>query len=61
MSELCWISVEERLPKDGQKVIICTKSKLVKDARYSERQSKFVTSGNVTVTHWMPQPELPEE
>lgn len=60
MNKSCWVSVEERLPEDGQKVIVCTKSKLVKDARYSACRGKFVASGNVTVTHWMPSPKLPE-
>ena len=55
-----WISVEERLPEDGQKVLICTKTKLIKDARYSRRRGCFITSGNITATHWMPLPQPPE-
>lgn len=56
-----WIRVSKRLPEDGQKVLVCTATKIIKDARYSERMGKFIASGNITVTHWMPQPELPDE
>lgn len=56
-----WISVQDDLPEDGQRVLVCTTSRLVKDARYSKRRNCFVASGRINVTHWMPQPMLPEE
>lgn len=54
-----WIPVTERLPEDGQRILVCTATKLVKDARYIKRQNRFLASGNLTVTHWMPVPEVP--
>lgn len=54
-----WISVTERLPDDNEKVIVYTRSGKVCVARWSVRQDKFVSSGNLTVTHWMPLPDEP--
>lgn len=54
-----WISVEEILPDDNEKVIVHTRSGKMCVARWSARQDKFVSSGNLTVTHWMPLPDEP--
>lgn len=54
-----WISVTERMPDDNEKVIVYTRSGKVCVARWSARQDKFVASGNLTVTHWMPLPDKP--
>lgn len=57
----CWINVKNALPADNEKVLVCTRSKKMCVARWSARQERFVTSGNVTVTHWLPLPGLPRE
>lgn len=56
-----WIPVTERLPEDGERVLVCTQTRKIKDARYSKRRNLFVTSGQITVTHWKPLPPLPGE
>ena len=56
-----WINVKDALPADNEKVLVCTRSKKMCVARWSARQERFVTSGNVTVTHWLPLPGLPRE
>ena len=56
-----WISVSDRLPDDTEKVIVYTTTGNTTVARWSQRQEKFVASGNITVTHWMVLPEKPEE
>ena len=55
-----WIPVTERLPEDGERVLVCTQTHKIKDARYIKRSGRFVTAGNITVTHWKPMPALPE-
>lgn len=54
-----WISVTEKMPDDNEKVIVYTRSGKMCVARWSARQNKFVSSGNLTVTHWMPHPDEP--
>ena len=56
-----WIGVDEAMPEDNQKVLVCTRSGKICVARWSERQGHFVASGNLTVTHWIQLPEPPEE
>lgn len=56
-----WISVEDRMPEDNEKVLAYTKTGGYCVARYSARWNRFRTSGNVTITHWMPLPEPPGE
>ena len=56
-----WFSVEDALPADNEKVLCFTRNKKFSVARWSERQRKFVSSGNVNVTHWMPLPQPPKE
>lgn len=56
-----WISVEERLPEDGQRVLVCSLYDLqnigwlLGDGRW-----QIKTSYPDTPTHWMPLPEPPE-
>lgn len=54
-----WISIDERKPDDGQKVLTYSKSGKQNVARYIERMNGFIASGNITVTHWMPLPKAP--
>lgn len=57
-----WISVEERLPDDGQSVLACfEKSGGVGCATFVDRYKWFETDrGCFGATHWMPLPEPPE-
>jgi hypothetical protein len=55
-----WVSVDDALPADNEKVLCFTRSGNICVARWSKRQEKFITSGNVNVTHWMPLPKPPE-
>lgn len=60
-----WISVEDRLPENGQKVIATFKNEegvIVDQARYSNGEFDFASWAYVwheNITHWMPMPELP--
>lgn len=66
-----WIPVEEALPEDGQRVLICSKSKRLFDVvfRANAQMPSFDTKvfGKVyawyyeDVIKWMPLPELPEK
>ena len=55
-----WISVKERLPKDGQKVIAAFRDGegvIVDQARYSNGEFDFANWAYVwhgNITHWMP-------
>ena len=55
-----WISVNDHLPADTEKVLVYTTTGNTTVARWSQRQEKFVASGHITVTHWMALPEKPE-
>ena len=55
-----WISVEERMPEDNEKILVYTESGKSAVARWSQRQNRWMASGNLSVTHWMPLPEPPE-
>lgn len=57
MSE--WITVADKMPADNEKVLVYTRSGITTVARWSQRQDKFVASGNLNVTHWMKLPEAP--
>jgi hypothetical protein len=61
MEQPRWISVNDRLPNDTEKVLVYTTTGNTTVARWSQRQEKFVASGNITVTHWMSLPEKPED
>lgn len=65
-----WISVKERLPEQNQRVLVCGVRGGVQICRYWENrdyggglQFMFFTNKqkSITVTHWMPLPEPPEE
>lgn len=56
-----WISVEEQMPADNERVLAFTKLGGYCVARYSKRWDRWMTSGRVTVTHWMPLPAAPED
>lgn len=62
-----WISVKERLPEDGQKIIAAFHDGgglIVDQARYANGEFDFASWVNVwgdNITHWMPMPPKPEE
>lgn len=63
-----WISVKERLPEDGEKVLVLTHqvekgligSRYLEGATACKRGFVSVRDGFL-VTHWMPMPELPPD
>lgn len=66
-----WISCSERMPDKGQRVLVCvdfdssTVTPLVKDAEYTGStfrigHNTINTTGETSVTHWMPLPAAPE-
>lgn len=62
-----WISVKERLPENGQKIIAAFRGSsgwVVDQARYAYGKFDFASWVNVlgdNVTHWMPMPPKPKE
>ena len=62
-----WISVGERLPENGQKIIAAFRGSsgwVVDQARYAYGEFDFASWVNVlgdNVTHWMPMPPKPKE
>lgn len=62
-----WISVGERLPENGQKIIAAFSGSsgwVVDQARYAYGEFDFASWVNVlgdNITHWMPMPHSPEE
>lgn len=65
--QLRWISVGERLPENGQKIIAAFRGSsgwVVDQARYAYGEFDFASWVNVSsdnVTHWMPMPPKPKE
>ena len=55
-----WISVQEKLPESNDKVLAFTLSGKYAVARYDQRRRCWIAAGNLTVTHWMPLPDVPE-
>lgn len=55
-----WISVQEKLPENNDKVLAFTLSGKYAVARYDQRRQCWIAAGNLTVTHWMPLPDVPE-
>ena len=57
-----WISVEERLPEESGKYIVCTRKKAVYCTafRFFHGKGYFATDKTTHITHWMPMPEPPE-
>lgn len=67
-----WISCSERMPDKGQRVLVCvdfdssTVTPLVKDAEYTGStfrigHNTINTTGETSVTHWMPLPAPPQQ
>ena len=57
-----WISVEERLPEENGKYIVCTAKGSVYCTKFSVGvRGSFHTDINTHITHWMPLPEPPKE
>lgn len=55
-----WINVKDRLPEEGQLVLVYMPAidfHIDIDERYSDRWSRY---NYVDVTHWMPLPEPPK-
>lgn len=64
LTEPCWISTKDRMPEEGEWVIINTIDREVFEAffesGYWENDNSFWAKPN-DVTHWMPLPEPPKE
>jgi hypothetical protein len=62
-----WISVEERLPEQTGKYIVCTSKSSVYCAKFYKYPCErhpygyFGTDSYTHITHWMPLPEPPKE
>lgn len=56
-----WISVDERLPENGKRVLVTTDKGNPFVARYDHKWARWRVSGTTDVTHWMPLPKPPEE
>ncbi|MES4011148.1 DUF551 domain-containing protein, partial [Escherichia coli] len=64
-----WISCSERMPDDGQHVIILCDGAFVLYAQYRDSEffdvvrngEEFFETQSRNVTHWMPLPEPPQE
>lgn len=57
-----WISVEERLPEENGKYIVCTAKGSVYCTKFSIGvHGSFHTDMYTHISHWMPLPEPPKE
>ncbi len=59
-----WISVDERLPEENIRVLVCCQTKKgVRSINIAYQTYKFWHGyGSMSgVTHWMPLPEMPEK
>ena len=58
-----WISVEERLPNDGEEVLVWVDGGILDVGIWSKRDKGWVDASSLQqafgVTHWMPLPEPP--
>jgi hypothetical protein len=59
-----WISVKERLPENGQRVLVYYRNQIGETCDITE--TRYVAGGYIGfwgggVTHWMPLPEPPEK
>lgn len=55
-----WVSVDERLPEEEGKYIVCTAKNAVYCAKYHAKGKFFGTDMHTHITHWMPLPPCPE-
>lgn len=58
-----WISCKQRLPEDGQIVLVTGRTGEINLARRDKRYFDFgenITTSVGPVTHWMPLPDAPE-
>ena len=57
-----WISVKERLPDNGEVVLVCDEHELILMAEhYSYGWVSNPLFVKIKVTHWMPLPEPPKD
>ena len=58
-----WISVEDKLPKDGTEVLTFSKSGKYCVRKFYERYGGWRLGYEIAydITHWMPLPETPKE
>ena len=61
-----WVKVEDKLPKEGQRVIYYFKETGISCGRYMKTESGDFFCGPAgwltdDVTHWMPLPDAPEQ
>lgn len=51
-----WISVDERMPEDGELVLVCGDD-VVTSGRLDAKHGLWITHDDVDITHWMPMPK----
>lgn len=56
-----WISVEDRLPRSSNDVIVFTKTDEIEIGNYSHCDAHWLTSSYGEVLYWMPLPAKPEK
>lgn len=64
-----WISVNDRLPEVGVRVLCARTQTSMAGTRYLDQTVGYITGGSrwscrmdwINVTHWMPLPEPPKE
>lgn len=63
-----WVSVNDRLPEKGERVLICTNLPFVCEGYLGRENNRFVRNNTYIVesslgkvTHWQPLPEPPKE
>lgn len=59
-----WVSVEDRLPDDGEEAYMVTDGRYVNITVFDWEESSFLEIANcalVNITHWMPLPLPPTE
>ena len=55
-----WVSVDERLPEETGKYIVCTAKNTVYLAKYYSNVKHFGIEAHTHITHWMPLPAPPK-